>query len=77
MLHGHGNDGRSGWEGAITANTIGTYLHGPLLPKNAWFADWLIARALGLDPGALTPLEDGLERAAHASARRAAGLRAA
>jgi CobQ-like glutamine amidotransferase family enzyme len=74
VLKGHGNDGRSGLEGARRGNTIGTYLHGPLLPKNVWFADWLIARALGLAPGALTPLEDRLEREAHLGARRAAGL---
>ena len=72
VLRGHGNTGDSGFEGVIRANLIGTYLHGPLLPKNAWFADWLIARALGVD--ALDPLEDVLEDAAHASARRAAGL---
>jgi len=74
VLRGHGNDGRSGSEGARTGNTIGTYLHGPLLPKNAHFADWLIARALGLEPGELAPLEDGLENETHASACRAAGL---
>lgn len=74
VLKGHGNDGRSGFEGACAANTIGTYLHGPLLPKNAWFADWLIAAALRMDPSALTPLDDALERQAHLSARRAAGL---
>jgi len=74
VLKGHGNDGRSGLEGARRGNTIGTYLHGPLLPKNAWFADWLIARALGLAPGALAPLEDELEREAHLGARRAAGV---
>ena len=50
---------------------IGTYLHGPLLPKNAWFADWLIATALRLE-APLAPLEDGFERAAHEAARRAA-----
>ncbi len=77
VLKGHGNDGRSGYEGAKAANTIGTYLHGPLLPKNTWFADWLIATALGIDFDALTPLDDTLERAAHSSARRAAGLGAA
>jgi lipid II isoglutaminyl synthase (glutamine-hydrolysing) len=74
VLSGHGNDGRSGYEGAIDGNTIGTYLHGPLLPKNIWFADWLIARALSLEPAQLGPLEDGLEREAHLSALRAAGL---
>jgi CobQ-like glutamine amidotransferase family enzyme len=76
VLRGHGNDGSSGLEGARSANTIGTYLHGPLLPKNSWFADWLIARALGIDERELTPLEDTLEREAHAGARRVAGLAA-
>ena len=50
---------------------IGTYLHGPLLPKNVWFADWLIEAALGTE---LEPLDDAMEDAAHASARRAAGV---
>jgi CobQ-like glutamine amidotransferase family enzyme len=74
VLKGHGNDGRSGLEGARMGNVIGTYLHGPLLPKNTWFADWLIAAALGVDVETLTPLDDALERAAHAGARRVAGL---
>ncbi|QEC50800.1 glutamine amidotransferase [Baekduia soli] len=74
VLRGHGNDGRSGAEGVLAGTVIGTYLHGPLLPKNAWFADWLLATALGLDPAALAPLDDRLEDAAHAAARRAAGV---
>jgi len=74
VLRGHGNDGRSGFEGARAGNTLGTYLHGPLLPKNAWFADWLIAQALKLEERELAPLEDELERRAHAEARRVAGL---
>jgi CobQ-like glutamine amidotransferase family enzyme len=74
VLKGHGNDGRSGFEGARRGNTIGTYLHGPLLPKNVWFADWLIAQALGIESGNLAPLDDALERKAHLSARRAAGI---
>jgi CobQ-like glutamine amidotransferase family enzyme len=53
---------------------LGTYLHGPLLPKNAWFADWLAATALGLETSALAALEDTLEGAAHQGARRAAGV---
>jgi CobQ-like glutamine amidotransferase family enzyme len=73
VLRGHGNDGRSGYEGARRANVIGTYLHGPLLPKNAWFADWLIATALGGEIE-LAPLDDRFEDAAHASARAAAGV---
>jgi lipid II isoglutaminyl synthase (glutamine-hydrolysing) len=74
VLRGFGNDGRSGLEGARSGNVIGTYLHGPLLPKNAWFADWLIATALGGESSELTPLGDGLEERAHAGAIRAAGL---
>ena len=74
VLRGHGNNGRDGNEGARTGGVIGTYLHGPLLPKNAWFADWLIARALGA--GSLAPLDDRLEDAAHRDARLAAGLAA-
>jgi lipid II isoglutaminyl synthase (glutamine-hydrolysing) len=73
VLKGHGNNGDDGREGVRSGNVIGTYLHGPLLPKNAWFADWLIATALGL-PSPLAPLDDRLEDAAHAEARRAAGL---
>jgi CobQ-like glutamine amidotransferase family enzyme len=73
VLKGHGNDGRSGFEGARRGNAIGTYLHGPLLPKNAWFADWLIAAALRIDAGALAPLDDVLENEAHRSACNAAG----
>jgi CobQ-like glutamine amidotransferase family enzyme len=72
VLKGHGNNDRDGYEGVRERSVIGTYLHGPLLPKNAWFADWLIETALGLaDP--LEPLDDALETAAHADARRAAG----
>jgi lipid II isoglutaminyl synthase (glutamine-hydrolysing) len=74
VLRGHGNDGRSGFEGARNANTIGTYLHGPLLPKNAWFADWLIARALRMDVSELVALDDRFEDEAHLSARHAAGV---
>jgi CobQ-like glutamine amidotransferase family enzyme len=73
VLRGHGNNGRDGFEGVRRGNVIGTYLHGPLLPKNAWLADWIIAAALGLR-APLTPLEDQLEQAAHADARRAAGV---
>jgi len=73
VVRGHGNDGASGVEGVILGNVVGTYLHGPLLPKNAWFADWLVQRALGLD-APLDPLDDALEDAAHAGALEAAGL---
>jgi lipid II isoglutaminyl synthase (glutamine-hydrolysing) len=75
VVRGHGNNGRDGFEGVRRANMIGTYLHGPLLPKNSWLADRLIQLALarrhGTEPE-LAPLDDALENAAHESARRAA-----
>ncbi|HEY4829403.1 MAG TPA: glutamine amidotransferase, partial [Solirubrobacteraceae bacterium] len=73
VLKGYGNNGTDGHEGVRQGNVIGTYLHGPLLPKNVWFADWLIQTALGLSEP-LAPLDDRLESDAHAEARRAAGL---
>jgi CobQ-like glutamine amidotransferase family enzyme len=73
VLRGHGNDGHSGREGARAGSVIGTYLHGPLLPKNVWFADWLTATALGAR-APLAALDDWLEDAAHGEARRAAGV---
>jgi lipid II isoglutaminyl synthase (glutamine-hydrolysing) len=75
VLHGHGNNDRDGWEGVKRLNLIGTYLHGPLLPKNAWLADHLIALALERRTGSLPelePLPDELEAAAHAGALHAA-----
>lgn len=74
VLRGHGNNGRDGLEGVLRGGIVGTYLHGPLLPKNAWLADWLIARGLGIAPGELAELDDSLESAAHAEARAAAGV---
>lgn len=77
VLAGHGNNGDDGLEGVRRHNLIGTYLHGPLLPKNAWLADHLISLALGRRYGArpdLDPLPDTIEHAAHASARAAAGI---
>jgi hypothetical protein len=75
VLRGHGNNGADGLEGVRRHNLIGTYLLGPLLPKNAWLADHLIALALARRYGSrpeLEPLPDQLEQAAHASARAAA-----
>jgi len=75
VLHGHGNNGSDGHEGIRRLNLIGTYMHGPLLPKNASLADRLIALALEHRTGAvpdLAPLEDELEAAAHATALRVA-----
>jgi len=75
VLEGFGNNGKDQTEGVRDGRLIGTYLHGPLLPKNAAVADWLVSQALARtsgDPVALEPLPDALEDAAHESALRAA-----
>ncbi len=75
VISGHGNNGSDGYEGVRDRNLIGTYLHGPLLPKNVRLADRLIVRALARRSGSepeLAPLDDRLEEAAHESARMAA-----
>ena len=68
MLYGSGNDGNSGFEGVVYKNVIGTYLHGPLLPKNPQLCDWIIARALERKYGSaeLAPLDDFKENQANA-----------
>jgi lipid II isoglutaminyl synthase (glutamine-hydrolysing) len=67
VVSGFGNDGASGYEGARYKRAYGTYLHGPLLPRNPWFADHLLSEALAHAGGSteLTPLPDELEREAH------------
>lgn len=67
VLYGYGNDGKSGYEGVIYKNVIGTYLHGPLLPKNPEVCDWLIGRALERKYGEadLEPLDDRQEKEAN------------
>jgi CobQ-like glutamine amidotransferase family enzyme len=75
VLNGFGNNGSDGGEGVRAGTVFGTYVHGPLLPKNAWLADRLTALALARREGSapeLEPLDDELERAAHESARKAA-----
>jgi CobQ-like glutamine amidotransferase family enzyme len=75
VVAGFGNDGQSGYEGCRRGRAIGTYLHGPLLPRNPWLADWLLAQAIAHRTGEepeLPALPDELEREAHGiSARRA------
>ena len=68
VLYGSGNDGQTGYEGVVYKNVIGTYLHGPLLPKNPQLADWLIAHALEkkyVNSVELAPLDDTEEKAAN------------
>jgi CobQ-like glutamine amidotransferase family enzyme len=75
VVAGCGNDGESGYEGCRVGRAIGTYLHGPLLPRNPWLADWLLAQAVAHKTGEaqlFKPLGDQLEEEAHTfSARRA------
>jgi lipid II isoglutaminyl synthase (glutamine-hydrolysing) len=76
VIAGFGNDGESGYEGCRVGGVVGTYLHGPLLPRNPWFADWVLSQALGHatggDPPDLEQLPDELEAEAHqVSASRA------
>ena len=81
VLAGFGNDGESGCEGCRVGRAVGTYLHGPLLPRNPWLADWLLAQAIARQTGeapVFEALDDELEAQAHevASARaRARGGR--
>ena len=77
LRRGHGNNGDDGCEGAVAGRTVGTYLHGPLLPKNPWLADILLGWALDHagSPTELAPLDDDLEQAAHAVAQTRAGKR--
>ncbi len=83
VVRGFGNDGTSGFEGCRLGNAIGTYLHGPLLPRNPWLADWLLAQALAHAgagaPPTLSPLPDELEqeafRVAAERARKRGGKR--
>lgn len=46
VLKGFGSNAEDGTEGAVYKNSVGTYFHGPILPKNPELADWLIAKAL-------------------------------
>jgi lipid II isoglutaminyl synthase (glutamine-hydrolysing) len=75
VLCGAGNNGQDGTEGARYRQVHATYLHGPVLPRNPWLADHLLARALARrypDFGPLAPLPDQAEHDAHAAALRLA-----
>ncbi|MDY3919167.1 MAG: glutamine amidotransferase [Candidatus Limivivens sp.] len=68
VLYGSGNTGESGFEGVVYKNVIGTYIHGPLLPKNPQLCDWLLTRALERRYGEiieLEPLDDTQEKEAN------------
>lgn len=72
VLHGYGNAFDAGYEGFYDGHVLGTYLHGPLLPKNSQLADFVIAKALAKrNPGFarkdLAPLEAPFEKEARAA----------
>jgi lipid II isoglutaminyl synthase (glutamine-hydrolysing) len=78
VVSGFGNNGEDGFEGCRLGRAIGTYLHGPLLPRNPWLADWLLAQAVGGktdDPPELANLDDSLEERAHEVAASRARVR--
>ncbi len=71
VIAGSGNNGEDGFEGARYRQVYGTYLHGPVLPKNPWFTDHLILAGLRHRYGEiapLVPLPDGAEQRAHDAA---------
>lgn len=63
VIKGFGNNGEDGYEGVVYKNVIGTYFHGPVLPKNPFLADYLIS--LALKDKKLAKLDDTLENKAH------------
>lgn len=67
VIHGKGNDGKSGYEGVVYKNIIASYLHGPLLPKNPRLTDHIISKAIENRYGSvnLRELDDTLENLAH------------
>ena len=79
VIHGFGNDGESGFEGCRVRRAVGTYLHGPLLPRNPWLADWLLAQAVGhatdVEPPVFDEQPDDLAAEAHRVAAQRARAR--
>jgi hypothetical protein len=77
VIKGFGNNGVDKTEGAVYKNSFGSYLHGPILPKNPHFADYLIKLALEkkykkkID---LPPLDDFLEWNAHKTIAKRLGI---
>jgi len=67
IIHGHGNNGEDGCEGIVYKNVFGTYLHGPLLPKNPHLCDYVLVRAIARRYGDchLKDLDDTMENNAN------------
>ncbi len=68
VIKGFGNNGEDKYEGCQYKNAIGCYMHGSLLPKNPFLADWLLKKALEVKYGKkveLKILDDTFENEAH------------
>ena len=68
VARGFGNNGEDGIEGIIYKNVIGTYLHGPVLPKNPVLSDYILQKALERKYGSdveMPPLDDEAESRTH------------
>ena len=76
VVSGFGNDGQTGFEGCRLGRAIGTYLHGPLLPRNPRLADWLLEQAIGHRTGGEPPTFDPLPDELEAQARQVSAGRA-
>jgi lipid II isoglutaminyl synthase (glutamine-hydrolysing) len=78
VVKGFGNNGDDGTEGVVYKNAIGSYLHGPLLPKNPQIADLLITKALEIKYKkeiTLEKLDDSLEQKAKEAIANRLGIR--
>ena len=73
VIAGFGNDGTSGFEGCRAGRVVGTYLHGPLLPRNPWLADWLLAQAAAHRSGGEPPEFRAARRPARGRGARGLG----
>ena len=72
VINGFGNNGEDKTEGVRYKNVFGTYSHGPVLPKNPEFCDFILKTALEQKYGKcqLLPLDDDAEHRAHAAIAR-------
>jgi len=78
VLKGFGNNDEDGTEGVVYKNAIGSYLHGPLLPKNPQIADWLITKALEVKYKKeikLETIDDSLEQKAKSIVANRLGIK--
>lgn len=74
VVSGGGNGDGHGGDGARQGRIVGTYMHGPVLPRNSALADHLLGLAVG-DP--LAPLDAELEGRLRAERLHAGAARGA